>query len=86
MDNFTSTSWYIRRLCGWTTELEREVKPKIVVVGVHNQTETLAEGWFQVKTVLRKIVEGRAGEWPAGKGKKLIHLLRTSTVLETYQS
>lgn len=52
--------------------LEREVKPKIVVVGVYNQTETLGREWFQVKTVMENR-RGSAGEWPAGKGKKLTH-------------
>lgn len=41
---------------------------KIEVVGVHNQTETLGRRLVPSKNcVLWKIVEGRAGEWPAGR-------------------
>lgn len=53
--------------------LEREVKPKIVVVGVHNQTETLGRRVVPSKNCVMKNHRGSAGEWPAGKGKKLTH-------------
>lgn len=51
--------------------LEREVKPKIVVVGVHNQTETLGRRVVPSKNCVMENHRGSAGEWPAGKGKKI---------------
>ena len=50
--------------------LEREVKPKIVVVGVHNQTETLGRRVVPSKNCIMENHRGSAGEWPARKGKK----------------
>jgi len=40
-------------------ELEREVKPKIVVVGVHNQTETLGRRLVPSKNC---VMENRRGK------------------------
>lgn len=50
-----------------------EAKPKIVVVGVHNQTETLGRRLVPSKNCVMENRRGRAGEWPAGKGEKLTH-------------
>lgn len=86
MHRLTSTSWYNRRLCDWTIGSWR---------GKSSQKEQLQEyttqlrflaGWFQGKTVLWKIVEGRAGEWPAGKGKKLTHPTMCQHCARGYQS
>lgn len=50
---------------------EKEAKPKTVVVGVHNQTDTLGRRLVPSKNCVME--GGRAGECPAGKGEKLTH-------------